>query len=222
VTRWFFFGVAQFISKSLTQVGALVKDWPMRDVKEWLRDLLEFCWTVLNSWAGYTTGGIIVALVWLWSTISTTPPSRPAGIGLAIFFLIMAFFNAWRKLFHRLLVLQAEITNRDNRTASILIVSHFASKGEYLLHVNPDEGATDQQIAEWKLKVDRWVTETSNVLWAVGRNKLNQFLESDLAEFHGAHKSIWSDLGILRLRIRNLNEIMEKPEIYLTVMGRTA
>ena len=85
--------------------------------------------------------------------------------------------------------------------------------------MNPGDDATDQEIAEWRLKVRKWVEKTSTVLWAVGRNKFNQLLDANSPDFHGAHKDIWPELGILRQRIRNLNEIMEKPEIYLTQIG---
>lgn len=191
----------------------------MRDMNDWLRDLLEFFWAVLNSWAGYATGGITVALVWLWSTVFSIPISRHAGIGLAIFFLVMAFFNAWRKQFRLRLQLQKNINRRDNKAGIMLLISAYASEGEYLLHVNPGEDATDDQIQEWRLKVTNWVQKTSDVLWALARNKFNQFLDAEMGDFHGAHESVWSDLGILRHRVRNLNEIIEKPEIYLTQIG---
>lgn len=191
----------------------------MRDIKEWFGDLLEFFWAVINSWAGYATGGIIVALVWLWSTVFSIPVSRRTGIGLAVFFLVMAFFNAWRKQFRQRLDLQKDINRRDNKTGIMTLISSFASEGEYLLHVNPDEHANDEQIQEWRSKVANWVQKTSDVLWAIGRNKFNQFLDTEMSNFHGAHESVWSDLNMLRQRIRNLNEIIEKPEIYLTRIG---
>jgi hypothetical protein len=56
---------------------------------------------VLNSWAGYCTGGVIVALLWLWSTLNEVPISRKIGIAVAIFFLAVALFNAWQKQYRR-------------------------------------------------------------------------------------------------------------------------
>jgi len=50
-----------------------------------------------------------VALVWLWSTIRQSQVSRKFGIVLALLFLFLAFFNAWReqyKLTHPSLLLE--------------------------------------------------------------------------------------------------------------------
>lgn len=66
---------------------------------EWLKQVAEFLWAVINNWAGYTTGGLIVALLWLWSTLRQVPISRKVGIAVAILFLFFAAFNAWRKLY---------------------------------------------------------------------------------------------------------------------------
>jgi hypothetical protein len=60
------------------------------------REIGTFLWEVINSWAGYTTGGLIVALLWLWSTLKQKPTPRLLAIGVAILFLLSAFFNAWR------------------------------------------------------------------------------------------------------------------------------
>jgi hypothetical protein len=62
---------------------------------EFIGNLVEFLWAVINNWAGYATGGLIVALVWLWSTLKQKPVPRKIGVILAIVFLFVAFFNAW-------------------------------------------------------------------------------------------------------------------------------
>jgi hypothetical protein len=61
-----------------------------------LRDFGVFVWAVLTNWAGFATGGILVALVWLWGTLNKVPVSRKIGLGLALIFLVMALFKAWR------------------------------------------------------------------------------------------------------------------------------
>lgn len=192
----------------------------MRDIKAWFADLFQFLKAVLNSWAGYTTGGIVVALVWLWSTVSQIPMSRKAGIILAIFFLLMALFNAWRKQYHENLALVNNPAQRrqEERVAQLTVLSKFISDGQYLLIVNPGEAAPAKEITEWKFKVKEWTEEVSNFLWAIGRTKFNDLTAHQAQDFHGAHQSVWTELSFLQTRIRNLTEILEKHEIYLSGM----
>jgi hypothetical protein len=63
---------------------------------EWIKDFGVFAWAVVNNWAGYCTGGVIVALLWLWSIIKQQSIPRYVAIGVALAFLLCAFFNAWR------------------------------------------------------------------------------------------------------------------------------
>ena len=63
---------------------------------ELLRDIVIFLWAVLNNWAGYCTGGVIVALLWFWSTLRQRTLPTKLGLLLAVGFLIVAVFNAWR------------------------------------------------------------------------------------------------------------------------------
>jgi len=68
---------------------------------DWLRDLGEFLWAVITNWAGYVTGGIIVALLWLWTSLVPREipreTSRRIAIVLTLVFLLIAVFNAWRE-----------------------------------------------------------------------------------------------------------------------------
>jgi hypothetical protein len=43
-------------------------------------------------------------------------------------------------------------------------------------------------------------------------------MNSHTEDFYGAHKAIWGELGILKARLCNLKEIMEKTDIYLAGM----
>jgi hypothetical protein len=63
---------------------------------DYINDIGRFLWAVINNWAGYTTGGVLVALLWLWTTFRQIPLSRKIGIGVAVIFLFFAVFNAWR------------------------------------------------------------------------------------------------------------------------------
>jgi hypothetical protein len=199
---------------------------PMRDIKLWFSDLLHFLLAVINSWAGYATGGVVVALLWLWSTISQIPMSRKAGIVLALFFLFMAFFNAWRKQYREKLTLAAASVHlrqqegrQQEKVAQLTFISKFIGDGQSLLIINPGEEATPDELKEWKFKVRQWSDEVSNFLWAIGRTKFYDLTGHQAHDFPGAHESIWADLSVLQTKIRNLTEILEKHEIYLAGMS---
>jgi hypothetical protein len=89
-----------------------------------IREFGEFLLAVVNNWAGYTTGGVIVATVWLWSTLKQVPISRKVGILLAVMFLVFAFFNAWREQHHEALEKQQKL---DALTLPILTADIFVA-----------------------------------------------------------------------------------------------
>jgi hypothetical protein len=66
-----------------------------------LKQMGDFVWAVITNWAGYATGGVIVALVSLWSLLRKIPPSKKFGVVLALVFLFVALFNAWRDQYVR-------------------------------------------------------------------------------------------------------------------------
>ena len=66
-------------------------------------------WAVINNWAGYTTGGLIVALLWFWSALKQQPLSRRLSIALAVGFLAFAVFSAWREQYRARLRSDAEL-----------------------------------------------------------------------------------------------------------------
>jgi len=74
----------------------------------YLSEIGSFLWAVINNWAGYCTGGVIVALLWLWSTLKQQTVPRRVGIAVAVFFLLLAIFNAWRDQHHQVI----DLTNR--------------------------------------------------------------------------------------------------------------
>ncbi len=99
---------------------------------EYLKDIAVFLWAVINNWAGYTTGGLVVAVVGLWSTVKKITVPRKYGIALALGFLFFAFFNAWRDQYLKTiprLTLHIEDTyiggypNDPDDTAFLLLVS---------------------------------------------------------------------------------------------------
>jgi|GEM_PF-3922330 len=57
--------------------------------------LWRFIWAVATNWAGYSTGGLIIAVVWLWSVWKDKPAPRYSLLILAGVFLFFVFFKAW-------------------------------------------------------------------------------------------------------------------------------
>jgi hypothetical protein len=78
-------------------------------MSEYIQELWQFVWAVVTNWAGLTTGGVIVALLWLWSTLKQTSIPRKAGIVVALLFLFLAVFNAWREQYKKVQTAAADV-----------------------------------------------------------------------------------------------------------------
>lgn len=76
---------------------------------ELIREFLSFAWSVFYNWAGFATGGVIVALVWFWSVLKKKPPSQKFGLFLAALFLLFAFFTACREQYRNSIAKQQQI-----------------------------------------------------------------------------------------------------------------
>ena len=64
---------------------------------EWLKEIGVFLWAVLNNWAGYVTGGLVIALIFLWTTLKQKALSRTTWIVIVSMFFSWAVFSAWRE-----------------------------------------------------------------------------------------------------------------------------
>ncbi|MFN7928596.1 MAG: hypothetical protein U0Y68_11730 [Blastocatellia bacterium] len=65
-------------------------------MSELLHDILLFIYAVLTSLAGYLTGGLVIAAMFIYERIKNKPISmRTFWVGLVIF-LFVSFFSAWR------------------------------------------------------------------------------------------------------------------------------
>jgi predicted membrane protein len=58
--------------------------------------MLTFLWAVMNNWAGYATGGMIMAVIFLGQTLSNkwAPSKRLLKVCCVIFF-ALAIFKSW-------------------------------------------------------------------------------------------------------------------------------
>jgi len=74
-----------------------------------LSDIEHFAWDVINNWAGYSTGGLILACVVLWFGVKEKTMPRKVALVLAALFLLMAFFKAWQDKSQKLIALQAQL-----------------------------------------------------------------------------------------------------------------
>ena len=105
-----------------------------------LREIWLFVWAVFNNWAGYATGGIIMATIALWYTIKHQSIPRKVLLCLAVVFFVMAVFKAWQAEHHRastaLVRLDGEIVqfnyfySEDNKCTGFLFVVQVANTGQ--------------------------------------------------------------------------------------------
>jgi hypothetical protein len=71
----------------------------------------QFSWEVFNNWAGYFTGGGIMAVITFWHSWREQQIRRKLLIGLTIFFFALGSYKAWEEQYEK-----AEIAgiNSDN------------------------------------------------------------------------------------------------------------
>jgi hypothetical protein len=64
---------------------------------QWLQEFCDFSLAAINNWAGYATGGAIVAFIWFWSAVRQQTVRRKFALSLAVLFLYLGCFKAWRE-----------------------------------------------------------------------------------------------------------------------------
>jgi hypothetical protein len=104
-----------------------------------LRELGEFLWAVATNWATWTTGGLVVALLWLWSTLRQVPISRKIGIVVAVLFLLLAFFKAWQEQKHLAVSAQEELSKRFKPNFSCRFDRWMFAPSGSIPPANPDK-----------------------------------------------------------------------------------
>jgi hypothetical protein len=63
---------------------------------ETIKEFLEFLWMVISNWAVLATGGVIMAVAWVWYTWRKECMNRSTMLILCGLFFIVACFAAWR------------------------------------------------------------------------------------------------------------------------------
>jgi hypothetical protein len=73
-------------------------------MQDWIIQLKHYSWEVINTWAGYLTGGLVMAAVWLQAQIKPGwQLPRKYALPLAAFFFYLAGFEAWKSQYQRVL-----------------------------------------------------------------------------------------------------------------------
>jgi hypothetical protein len=89
---------------------------------QWIKELGVWLWAVINNWAGYSTGGLIVAVVALWGLLKNKPTGRKVtrkiGLRLALLFLFLGFFKGWRDQYEKANDLQMKLDQRPSIVVS--------------------------------------------------------------------------------------------------------
>jgi hypothetical protein len=109
-------------------------------------DFLVWLWSVINSWAGWSTGGVIVLFVAL-KEIFHKPFSRRGSIVIAGCFLALALFSSWRSEYLKTaagLRLHVEAIDVGDLQAGIAVI---------ILGDVSNLGATPTIADNWHLKI---------------------------------------------------------------------
>jgi hypothetical protein len=158
-------------------------------MSSFFKELGEFLWAVITNWAGYTTGGLIVALLWLWSTLRQVPISRKVGMAVSVGFLFIAFFTAWQEQ-HQLLAdanakLDALTQPQLNGDGLVLASSSIGRNGEDTLvlvsGVITNKGAPTM-LQNWRVEMEL----------PDGHRRLGQSvdIQRDMLAFQGSNPNI--------------------------------
>jgi hypothetical protein len=118
-----------------------------------MSDFSEFLWAVINNWAGYATGGLVVATFWLYFVWKDKPMPRAIGFILAGAFLLMAFFKAWREQKQTVAQRDLQITMFQKQIDSLTKPDFELTAGTFVIstlkrHWPTGKGATGKRTDE--------------------------------------------------------------------------
>jgi hypothetical protein len=88
---------------------------------KWIQDFIAFSLDAINNWAGYATGGVIVATIWFWSVLHEQPIRKKFAISLAVLFLYLGCFKAWRDQNANVIHAQDEQRKAENKLNELTI-----------------------------------------------------------------------------------------------------
>ncbi|HET9407672.1 MAG TPA: hypothetical protein VFO39_10575 [Candidatus Sulfotelmatobacter sp.] len=141
-----------------------------------------------------------------------------ASFGLAIAVVCISTFFAWREQNRKLEAELIRIKGYEEKTSELTAVSHMAFDGHVLAGQVPADGAKDAEVADWKRKVEEWLSLTRGLLYQISpiaANKFSQARRLPAGEYYGVCRTLFGELSLLNERLENLTDIMEKSSIYL-------
>jgi hypothetical protein len=119
----------------------------LRQVLEWFPEISDFSYSVLSSFAGWTTGGIIAAAIVIIEKRSGKPISWGKFRWVLVAFAIVSFYSAWHAQY---------------RLAK-LAHTEWESRNEEILHRDTRINSLQKQIADLQGNLNRCVTSNIHV-----------------------------------------------------------
>lgn len=164
------------------------------------------------------TGSLLLAGLGLYQAITSKVVVGWLYGTIAFAFLVWAFFGTWSKSNKRLQAAEGCINGYRNRAIELTLISSHLAAGNALAINAPGDKATEEEIADWKRRIDSWRMVTSDVLGSISpiaTDKMYRRRKDDGELYYGVHQSVWSDLALLNEKLESITEIMEKPDTYL-------
>ncbi|MDB6110582.1 MAG: hypothetical protein JWR69_2332 [Pedosphaera sp.] len=160
------------------------------------RDILAWLQAVLNNWAGYSTGGLVVAVIGFWQVCADKPMLRGTGLALSGLFLIMASFKAWKELLDKNRELHLNFQTLSSKA------EQEATKSERQKLINDALGLylrdIESRILHLKLmesyKFDDAAMEKNLSEWTERFSEIKNFLQQNLSEAEAAYFESTSDM----------------------------
>lgn len=97
---------------------------------EFLKETGIFLWSIINNWAGYTTGGLVVATLGFWSMLKQRPIPRKLAIIVSAIFFALAIINAWRDQYHAAKGWEQKFEETSTPNLQFVAYQLFAQGGE--------------------------------------------------------------------------------------------
>jgi hypothetical protein len=202
----------------INKIVHLTQVYPRRTIPPML--FLYWLNEVRKELRALVTGSLLLFGLGIYQTTTTrVVPPWIYGAVVAVF-LGWAFFGAWDKK-NRQWLAAAECVSRYRERATALIwISEFADEANGLVVNAPNEDGKRTEIIKWRKRVEAWKSATADALSHLSPVAVDRFSKYDITsqpgDYVGSHREVWSDLALLDEKRRNLTEIMEKADVYLT------